>query len=353
MKKIIFFSKNLGIGGMEKALINLLNKLVDTYEITLVLEEKKGEFLPLLSERIIVKEYKLSNNNIVLLRKALNFTKRIIWGIKNKNKYDFSCSYATYSVICSRLALIASKNSSLYVHSDYYNYYNTNEERAKQFFDSLRIDSFKNVIFVSNEAKNNMLKIYPNYVNNFLVINNIFDYSKYKKELTNNKNNIFLFLGRLDDSSKKLKRMFDAMKLAKEDNKNYKLWIVGDGPSKEDYYNYVKECDLEDNITFYSSTNDVSKYLNRCNYVILSSDYEGFPVLFLEAIYFEKPIVSTINVSDGMIDISNFGVITEKNSKELKKGMDKIIKSKIDMKFDFNKYNSEILNKIIRIIEEK
>ena len=39
MKKIIFFAKDLNVGGIEKSLVNLLNKLVGFYEVTLVLEK--------------------------------------------------------------------------------------------------------------------------------------------------------------------------------------------------------------------------------------------------------------------------------------------------------------------------
>ena len=42
MKKIVLFSKNLNIGGMENALVNLINELVRFYDITLILEEKTG-----------------------------------------------------------------------------------------------------------------------------------------------------------------------------------------------------------------------------------------------------------------------------------------------------------------------
>ena len=45
-KKLLFAAYNLDLGGIEKALINLLN-LIDynKYEVTLVLEKKEGIFL--------------------------------------------------------------------------------------------------------------------------------------------------------------------------------------------------------------------------------------------------------------------------------------------------------------------
>ena len=77
MKRLIFFAKHMEIGGLEKALLNLLNSLdLDRYQVTLVLEEKQGAFLKLLDKRIKVEEYRLSACSFVPLRKLLNFTKR-------------------------------------------------------------------------------------------------------------------------------------------------------------------------------------------------------------------------------------------------------------------------------------
>ena len=54
-KKILFTAYTLDVGGIETALVNLLNELIKKYDITLVLEKKQGVFL------------KELNNNIYLL----------------------------------------------------------------------------------------------------------------------------------------------------------------------------------------------------------------------------------------------------------------------------------------------
>ena len=52
MKKIMFFSKDLNIGGMEKSLVILLNELVKSYNVTLVLENRTGVLLKKLDKNI-------------------------------------------------------------------------------------------------------------------------------------------------------------------------------------------------------------------------------------------------------------------------------------------------------------
>ena len=56
MKNLIFFSKHMEIGGLEKFLLNLLNDLdFDRYWVTLVLEEKRGAFLEQLARELLVR----------------------------------------------------------------------------------------------------------------------------------------------------------------------------------------------------------------------------------------------------------------------------------------------------------
>ena len=67
MKKILFTAYDLNVGGIEKALVTLLNKLND-YDITLVLEHKEGIFLNLIPKNIKVIEYKVSTSKFITFK---------------------------------------------------------------------------------------------------------------------------------------------------------------------------------------------------------------------------------------------------------------------------------------------
>ena len=63
MKKLLFGAYSLDIGGIEKALVILVNKLQEKgYDITLVLEKKQGIFLNEIDPKIKIIEYAPSNN---------------------------------------------------------------------------------------------------------------------------------------------------------------------------------------------------------------------------------------------------------------------------------------------------
>ena len=118
-KKILISSYNLDFGGIETSLINLLKNMnLDKYDVTLVLEEKMGVFLKDVPSDIKIKEYKVSNNKNVLLRKFINLLKRIKWMLLNYKRYYASICYATYSGPCGFVARTSSRNKILFIHSN-------------------------------------------------------------------------------------------------------------------------------------------------------------------------------------------------------------------------------------------
>ena len=197
---------------------------------------------------------------------------------------------------------MSSNNSYLYVHSNYRHLYNN--EEFKQFFDERNINSYRRLIFVSKESKEGFIELYKDYINKCIVINNFIDIDEIKElskkeKIKRRKNKLLVFIGRLDDSSKKLSRQ---IKLVKEIN-NLDLWIVGDGPDREKYEQEVKKYNLNDRITFFGSKSNPYPYMNEADYIILTSDYEGFPVTYLEALCLNKSIITTIPTSDEYLNI--------------------------------------------------
>lgn len=331
-KKLLFTAYNLEIGGIETALVNLLDNInYDKYEVTLVLEEKEGPLLERINKNVIVKELKVSNNSFAPFRKMINFTRKTIFKLKNNKKYDFSCCYATYSYSGNKLALIASDNSMLYVHSNYVDLYKNDESLIRNFFDTRNIDKYKYITFVSNESKKDFLKYYPDYKEKTKVFNNFIDVEKVIKkshekinEKRPNNKKLFVFIGRLDDSSKKLGR---AINLIKEID-NTVLWIVGDGPDRKVYEREVKINKLDGRIKFFGKKDNPYPYMDLADYIILTSDYEGFPVTYLEAISLNKNIITTISVSDDKIDMKEIASIISKDKNKMIKETKEILKQK-------------------------
>ena len=161
MKKLLFAAYSMDIGGIEKSLVTLTNYLCQRgYEITLVLEKKQGVFLKELNQKIKIIEYKPDESKNILKRKCINLFKRLRFIMKYRNKYDFSASYATYSLVSSFVSRVASKNNCLWGHADYLTLFNNNKEEVKTFFEERNYNEFKNIVFVSKEGRNSFIDIF-------------------------------------------------------------------------------------------------------------------------------------------------------------------------------------------------
>ena len=359
-KKILFAAYSLDVGGIEISLVNLLKNInYKKYSVTLALEKKIGIFLDELPKEINVIEYKVSQNKVLIIRKFINFYKQLRWKFQYKNYYDCSISYATYSKPCSFLARASSKNSILFVHSNYCQLYSDNV-LVKKFFDGITIDKFKSIIFVSNEAKNDLCGVYE-IANKSFVINNLIDYNRIIKlskvninlDLRYSKN--FVFVGRLDESSKKVSRIIEVAKKCKDKKIDVGFWIVGDGPDLKSYIDLKEKYKL-DNVIFYGQQKNPYPYMSNADYLILTSSYEGFPVVYNEAIILGKPILTTVDVSDDFISIPNrFGIIAKHNVDDI---FDKVIYLLnngfvIKEKVNFKSINNSRIKNIEEIMEYK
>lgn len=359
MKKILFSAYSLDLGGIETALITLLKELSKHYDITLVLEKKEGLFFDELPSSIKVIEYKPNNHKLIILRKFMNLINRLEFYIKYHNKYYFSCSFATYSRSGSYCARVASKNNALWVHNDYLTMYKGNKHEYYAFFNSIEHSHFKTISFVSNEARVNYQKMYPNTKSKLITCNNLINYKnilkKSEEDIDIEENNVttFLNVGRHDEHQKRLSRLLEAAKKLKEKGYQFKIIMLGSGPDTNRYEKLIKKYKLENHIDMLGSKKNPYPYFKECDAVILTSDYEGYPVVFVESLVLKKPILTTA-VSDAKEDIEGkFGIIMQKDSNDIANCMATFIEKNYQINTEFNPklFNENIVDKLTKIIE--
>jgi len=367
MKKLLFGAYSLDIGGIEKALVMLLNKLQEkNYDITLVLEKKQGIFLNEINPKIKIIEYAPSNSKNIIQRKLVNLFKRIKFTIEYKNKFDFSACFATYSLPASFVARTASQNCCLWGHADYLSLFHGNENEMKKFFIDRNYNQFEKIVFVSEEGKESFIKAFPEMKERTMVCNNLIDAKKIIKMSEEKvpeedlkiikKNNdckitTFINVGRHEERQKKLSRLIDAASLLKKDNLNFQILFIGDGPQTEGYKKQVQEKQLENNILFLGRKQNPYPYFKISDCVLLSSEYEGSPVVYTEAMVLNKPVITTNVSGSDQID-GRFGYVIKKDQESLYEAMKEFINNgyTIKEKFDAEKYNQEIAKKIEMII---
>lgn len=346
MKKILFTARDLKLGGIEKALVMLLNYLSEENDITLVLEKKEGVLLSELDSKIKIEEYTPAKNKIKIIRKIENMCKRIGAIFKYKNKYDVSISFATYSIPGSFIARLASQNSILWGHADYLSLFDNDETQMKNFFEDIKYKKFLKIIFVAKSAKESFLKVFPEKENSTYYCNNLIDAEIIKKEsneeieLKRDDNLItFLNVGRHDEKQKKLTRIIEASNKLKEEGYQFRVVFVGDGENSDMYKKLVQKKDLEDYIVFEGAKKNPYPYFKVSDCVVMSSDYEGYPVVFLESFILNKPIITT-KVSDFQDVENGRGIVCEKTVDGIYEGMKSFIDIGYTIKNAFN-FNDE------------
>ena len=359
MKDILIAAKNLKIGGIEKSLINLINYLkYNGYNITLVLEERKGSLLKEIRKDVNIIIFKPSSLKIVLLRKTINLTKKVRFKIKYKNKFDTAISYATYSKSGSFVARTASKNSILWCHADYLELNKESIQNAKDFFEEMYFDEFSKIVFVSKSAKESFHQIFPEfkntfYCNNFINSTKIFESSKEKIRIKYNQEiTTFLNVSRHDESQKKLSRIIKAAALLKRENYKFRVIFVGNGKDTAKYKYLAEKLNIAHNIFFEGSKENPYPYYKISDCTILSSDYEGYPVVFLESLLFNKPIITT-DVSDYKEIQDGKGIVTSKSTKGIYKAMKEFLDNgyRIEKKFNARKHNIEVEKQLKKILK--
>lgn len=370
MRNILFSAVTLDVGGIENALVTLVNYLAQLkdeeqnfmYNITLVLEKKQGVFLDTINKRIKIIEYEPSNNKLILIRKAINFLKQKQFIRQYKNKFDFSCCYATYSLPASFVARTASKNSVLWVHSEYMGVLGEKTAYIK-FFNNIKIDKYKKIVFVSKNACDIFKEVYVLKNKDLLpkieVINNlingkkiIHDSNEKINDLKKEKIYTFLNISRHTEEDKKISRLIKAADKLKNAGYKFRLILIGDGKDSIIYKDMANKLKLDDKLIFLGKKENPYPYYKLSDCFVLTSEYEGFPVVYNECRVLRLPIITT-DVSDSKEVIDNkYGVVVEKNVESIFNAMKLAIDNgmKHCNEFNYEEYNKEIENKIQRLI---
>lgn len=372
-KQILFTTDDLKIGGIEKALVNLLNNLnYKKYDVHLLLQHKEGDLLPLLRKEIKVDDYHLSKISFWPLRKFINLFKQIFLGIKIYHQYDFAACFGTGYIPSSRMALLASKNNACWMHTNIIDfihnttwYMNKNknvEERARIFLKKIYFQKFKHRIFVSQNAIKAYLSLYSDNDDGIILCHNYVDGDDIIKKSNEKVDDMFekkiitfINISRYTEFDKRIKRIILAASKLHQEKYAFQIIMIGDGEDRENYEKLVHEKKLDKVIHFIGKRVNPFPYLKKADCFLLSSKYEGFPTTFTEALTLNVPIITT-DVSDARSFIDGkYGIVVENNDSDIYKGMKEYLDNgyKIKKKFDYKEFNEESLYKLYQIIEEE
>lgn len=76
-------------------------------------------------------------------------------------------------------------------------------------------------------------------------------------------------------------------------NKDVKFLIVGDGPERKELEKLTEKLDLKGRVDFLGNREDVGRILSLSDVFVLSTNWEGQPLVILEAWASKKPVVAS------------------------------------------------------------
>lgn len=331
--KILFFIFDLGSGGAEKVLVNLVNSLdSDRYDITIRTIFGGGpnslrlncdiKFRPILRCRPfrgIPKLFKLFSPS---------FLHKIFVG----NKYDIEIAYLQH--IPTRIIGSGKNNAQkkyAFIHTVTKNksqlctaFRNEKEfERIYNNFDKL---GFVSVSALKEFNKYHIIKTPKFVVHNVNEYDKIRTLSKAKIDIDVDTSKInFISIGRMAPE-KGLDRLVIACKnLIMNNYTDWHLYILGDGQLKKEIDDLIKAADLQKHISLLGFKDNPYKYISKMDFYVCSSHDEGYSTAATEAIYLGVPILTTD--CGGMHEIiadSKAGLIVENSQDGLNHGLVRI-----------------------------
>jgi glycosyltransferase involved in cell wall biosynthesis len=103
----------------------------------------------------------------------------------------------------------------------------------------------------------------------------------------------FLTIGRFTPLHKGIDLLIEAFHLFALKNNDWNLDIVGEGKEEQYYKSLISKYQLEDRISIHPFTNQIQDFYSNAQVYVLSSRWEGMPLVLVEAMSHGLPIVTS------------------------------------------------------------
>lgn len=375
MKKIIFGITSLTLGGAERVLVDLANKMSERFDITIFMLYSNGELETELNKKIKLKTlYSKKYTELTFLEKILASLKVLINKKKIFKKYVDKEEYiAQISFLEGAITRIFSVKSNFktkkiaWVHNDMQKVFGKGiKAKIKKIMDEKAYQKYDDIIFVSKDnekAFNSFYKksiksrknIIKNYVSSERILNLSVELSEYKKIYKEDEINV-VQVSRLVEQ-KAIDRLIKVSAKLINENSKIHIYVIGDGPLKERLQKQIEDLNVEEKITLLGAKKNPYPYIKNADVFGLFSYFEGYGIVIDEAKILRKYVIITDTAArEALKDYKKYSYIVSNDEKGIieafryieNKGK-QIGKTHIDYEYK----NEEIINKITEIIERK
>lgn len=390
-KKILFISEALWIGGIETALVNLLNRMdYEKYDVTCLVVRGSLE----MAERITPKcrlmvadrdktptfseSYKFSRlyhlteeaENPSRLHRAMMWAVPAIKWLENrlyiryireqmKGEHFDNC--VIYSDRTAEIAVRATK-------ADQYLLFYHNAIMDKAYHDEIGYRKSRKIIAVSEKKAEELKSFRPQYVDKYMTIHNLVDLDGVMEKSQKEPDTAFpedafnLFTcGRLAHQ-KAIDWAIQAMKtLLDKGYHDLQWWIVGGGPDAEKLQRQIEDAGIGDHFHLLGMQSNPYPYIANADLYVQPSRYENYSVVILEAMALCKPILATIPAAEMQIRSGENGLLCKANPESIAESIEYLYRHREEMEKyvqalkdnGLDKQNEEIMDSLYRLFDEE
>lgn len=363
--KVLFVAQNLKLGGIQRALVNTVKMIKKTHpdiEID-VFSFADGELSSLISDTVNVTfgsrtlsllltplsdikksgrpAYVFTRYALIIAAKIFGTEKVYRYLFKKQKKlgeYDIAISYFNdvFSGISNKGTnlfvsdFVKAKKKIAWIHTD----------PIKANFDIEKCASlykgFDKIACVSKAIKRVFDEILPQFSDKTCVVYNVFPseeiaISAKETDPDFNKSQINLVtVGRADNSTKRIDRALEVCEiLKKEYSLSFKWRFIGDGPDFEKNMQTAIQRDICDVTEFLGNKNNPYPFVKNSDIFVLTSDYEGYPMVVCEAMILGVPVVTTpFRAAAEIIDDGVNGIVTTVSPADIAKRLSELMRDR-------------------------
>ncbi|WP_404455636.1 CDP-glycerol glycerophosphotransferase family protein [Virgibacillus necropolis] len=161
----------------------------------------------------------------------------------------------------------------------------------------------------------------------------------------------FVNMGRLSPE-KGQDQLIEAFAELHKKYENTRLYIIGEGPARGTLEKLIRAHGVEQSVFLVGHKSNPFYLMGMCDAFVLSSHYEGHPLVLLESLALDLSIVSTdIVASRYILEDGRYGTLTENSVSGLCEGMESVIKGSNEQdKFDVEAFNEEAMESFYKTL---
>jgi glycosyltransferase involved in cell wall biosynthesis len=285
IKNICFFSGDISrSGGTEKVACQIISGLIDKFDVSVLsLTESSQEIFFSLPDT--VKRTALFQNNPSGFKQYISIVRKIRKYVK-ENKIDILVDIDSILDMFSVSALL---NTNVKLISwEHFNFYETMGNKLRVPIRKHITKYADCVVTLTKEDKKNFQDFFGNKLRVEQIYNPIeFTQNQYQYDI---RSKTIISVGRLA-KQKGFDYLLEVAELVFEKHPNWQWMILGEGDERAVLEDIIQKKKISQ-VKLLGRVTDVEKYLEKAAMFVLTSRYEGFPLVIIEAKANNLPVIS-------------------------------------------------------------